>query len=186
MSRRQPVDLACYLVNLADGLQKWLAHGTLDPEVLPQVIEELRGDRSGGRDRSADLGNPGDFAFRPAPRAARSPSLGVYHWFVRQALTGSRVIARKPTGEEVALETAELSALEGKGNRLSPEELGLLAKELATASDPIEAARIKGSTMRVYFPTACERSRSFSRHTYSSSSVSAARDWVTWMLQGLV
>ena len=53
-------------------------------------------------------------------------ALGVYHWFVRQALTGGRVIARKPTGEEVAFETAELSALEGKGNRLSPEELGLL------------------------------------------------------------
>ena len=68
-------------------------------------------------------------------------ALAVYHWFVRQALTGGRVIARKPTGEEVALETAELSALEGKGNRLSPEELGLLAKELAAAPDPIEAAR---------------------------------------------
>ena len=34
-------------------------------------------------------------------------ALAVYHWFVRQALTGGRVIARKPTGEEVALETAE-------------------------------------------------------------------------------
>jgi hypothetical protein len=29
-------------VNLADDLQKWLAHGTFDPEVLPQVSEELR------------------------------------------------------------------------------------------------------------------------------------------------
>ena len=34
-------DLACYLANLADDLQKWLAHGTIDPEVLPQVSEEL-------------------------------------------------------------------------------------------------------------------------------------------------
>ena len=42
-------------------------------------------------------------------------ALGVYHWFVRQALTGSRVIARKPTGEEVTLETAELSGLKGTG-----------------------------------------------------------------------
>src|SRR5260370_1669982 len=50
-------------------------------------------------------------------------ALAVYHWFVRQALTGSRVAARKPTGEEVALETAELAVLEGKGNRLGPEEL---------------------------------------------------------------
>src|ERR1035437_6713610 len=52
-------------------------------------------------------------------------ALAVYHWFVRQALTGSTVVARKPTGEEVAIETAELAVLEGKGNRLSPEEFGL-------------------------------------------------------------
>ena len=78
-------------------------------------------------------------------------ALAVYHWFVRQALTGGRVIARKPTGEEVTLETAELSALEGKGNRLSPEELGLLAKELAAASDPIEAARIKERLTRGFY-----------------------------------
>ena len=37
-------------------------------------------------------------------------ALAMYHWFVRQALTGSKVVARKPTGEEVALETAELAA----------------------------------------------------------------------------
>ncbi len=40
-------------------------------------------------------------------------------------------MARKPTGEEVSLETAELTALEGQGHRLDPEELGLLAKQLA-------------------------------------------------------
>jgi hypothetical protein len=34
-------DLACYLVNLADDLQQWLVHGSVDPEVLPQVREEL-------------------------------------------------------------------------------------------------------------------------------------------------
>ena len=28
-------------MNLADDLQKWLAHGSIDPEVLPQVREEL-------------------------------------------------------------------------------------------------------------------------------------------------
>jgi hypothetical protein len=38
-------------------------------------------------------------------------ALAVYHWFLRQALTGGRVVARKPTGGEVALETAELTAL---------------------------------------------------------------------------
>ena len=70
---------------------------------------------------------------------------------MRQALTGSKVIARKPTGEEVALETAELAALEGKGNRLSPEELRLLARQLASASDPIEAARIKERLTRGFY-----------------------------------
>jgi hypothetical protein len=78
-------------------------------------------------------------------------ALGVYHWFVRQALTGSRVVARKPSGEEVALETAELSVLEGKGNRLGPEELGLLAKQLAGASNPAEAARIKERITRGFY-----------------------------------
>jgi hypothetical protein len=78
-------------------------------------------------------------------------ALAVYHWFVRQALTGNQVVARKPTGEEVALETAELAVLEGKGNRLGPEELGLLAKGLAAASNPIEAARIKERLTRGFY-----------------------------------
>ena len=78
-------------------------------------------------------------------------ALAVYHWFVRQALTGGKVVARKPTGEEVVLETAELAALEGTGNRLSPEELGLLAKQLAAASDPTEAASIKERLMRGFY-----------------------------------
>ena len=78
-------------------------------------------------------------------------ALAVYHWFVRQALTGNRVVARKPTGEEVALETAELAVLEGKGNRLGPEELGLLAKRLAAASNPVEAARIKERLTRGFY-----------------------------------
>jgi hypothetical protein len=78
-------------------------------------------------------------------------ALAVYHWFVRQALIGSRIVARKATGEEVGLETAELAVLEGKGNRLGPEELGLLAKRLATASDPIEAARLKERLTRGFY-----------------------------------
>jgi hypothetical protein len=78
-------------------------------------------------------------------------ALAVYHWFVRQALTGGQVISRKTTGEEVALETAELSALAGKGNRLSPEELGLLAEQLAAASDPVEAARLKERLTRGFY-----------------------------------
>ena len=78
-------------------------------------------------------------------------ALAVYHWFVRQALTGGKVVARKPTGEEVVLETAELAALEGKGNLLGPEELGLLAKQLASASNPVDAARIKERLTRGFY-----------------------------------
>lgn len=78
-------------------------------------------------------------------------ALAVYYWFVRQAVTGGRVIARKPTGEEVSLETPELSALECKGNRLSPEELGLLAKQLAAAHDPKEAAHLKERLTRGFY-----------------------------------
>ena len=78
-------------------------------------------------------------------------ALTVYHWFVRQALTGSQVLARKPSGEEISLETAELAALEGRGNRLGPEELGLLAKRLAAASNPVEAARIKERLTRGFY-----------------------------------
>ena len=75
----------------------------------------------------------------------------MYHWFVRQALTGSRVVARKPSGEEVVLETAELAVLEGKGNRLSPRELGLLAKRLAASSDDVEAARLRELLTRGFY-----------------------------------
>ena len=78
-------------------------------------------------------------------------ALAVYHWFVRQALTGSKVVARKPTGEEVALQTAEFAVLEGKSNRLGPKELGLLAKQLAAASDPVEAARIRERLTRGFY-----------------------------------
>ena len=35
-------DLVCYFTNLTDDLQKWLAHGSIDGEVLVQVREELR------------------------------------------------------------------------------------------------------------------------------------------------
>ena len=66
-------------------------------------------------------------------------------------MTGASIVARKPTGEEIALETAELSALEGKGNRLSPRELGLLAKQLEAASDPLEAARLKERLTRGFY-----------------------------------
>jgi hypothetical protein len=78
-------------------------------------------------------------------------ALTVYHWFVRQALTGSQVIARKPTGEEVTFQTAELALLEGKSSRLSAGELGLLAKQLTTAPDEASAGRIRERLTRGFY-----------------------------------
>ena len=78
-------------------------------------------------------------------------ALVVYHWFVRQAITGARVVARKPSGEEVSLETPELSALEGRAQLLSPKELGALARKLRSARDPRDAARIKEQLTRGFY-----------------------------------
>jgi hypothetical protein len=66
-------------------------------------------------------------------------------------VTSGRVMARKPTGEDLALETVEPAALEGKGNRLTPRELSLLAKRLASANNPLEAARIKERLTRRFY-----------------------------------
>ena len=78
-------------------------------------------------------------------------ALAVCHWFVRNILTGARVVARKPTGAEVALETPELAALEGKGRRLSPQELGVLAKQLAKTTDTVQVARLKERLTRGFY-----------------------------------
>jgi hypothetical protein len=78
-------------------------------------------------------------------------ALAVYHWFVRQAVTGARVVAREPTGEETELATPELAALASKGHLLSPEELGLLAKKLAGAKDPKETARLRQRIARGFY-----------------------------------
>ena len=78
-------------------------------------------------------------------------ALAVYHWFVRHAVTGARVIARKPTGEEVELETPELVSLEAQSHRLSPQELGLLTKKLANAKSTEEAARLRELITRGFY-----------------------------------
>jgi hypothetical protein len=78
-------------------------------------------------------------------------ALAVYHWFVRQAITGARVVARKPSGEEVSLETAELSALEGRAQLLSPKELRVLARKLTQTTDPRDAARLKEQLTRGFY-----------------------------------
>jgi hypothetical protein len=78
-------------------------------------------------------------------------ALAVYHWFVRQAVTGARVVARKPSGEEVTLETAELASLEGQSHLLSPKELELFGRKLSKAKDPAEAARLRERLTRGFY-----------------------------------
>jgi hypothetical protein len=78
-------------------------------------------------------------------------ALAVYHWFIRQAITGARVVAHKQTGEEVSLEVTELAILEGRAQALSPRELGAWARKLATTRDPVEAARIKERIARGFY-----------------------------------
>ena len=39
---RQIESLVCYLVNLADDLERWLVHGKVAPEVLAQLRREFR------------------------------------------------------------------------------------------------------------------------------------------------
>jgi hypothetical protein len=78
-------------------------------------------------------------------------ALAVYHWFVRYSLIGARIVARKPSGEEVQLETPELAALSAKGHRLSPKELRLLAKRLAAAKDATEADELREQITRGFY-----------------------------------
>jgi hypothetical protein len=78
-------------------------------------------------------------------------ALVVYHWFLRQAITGARVVARTPSGEEIALETPELSALEAQAHLLTPRELGVLSKKLAATRDAKEAARLKERITRGFY-----------------------------------
>ena len=80
-------------------------------------------------------------------------ALAVYHWFLTQAITGARIMARQPSGEEVCLETLELAVLQSQENRLSPDELGELAEQLSECSDPKEVARLKERLTRGFYGT---------------------------------
>jgi|ERR1041385_208955 hypothetical protein len=78
-------------------------------------------------------------------------ALSVYSWFVKQVITGAKVLARKPSGEEVTLETPELGALESKVSLLTSEEIGALSKRLARCKDPQEAERLKERLVRGFY-----------------------------------
>jgi hypothetical protein len=60
-------DLVCYFTNLADDLQKWLAHGSIDGEVLAQVREELR-EIANALDTGAPISPMPEIPLPPQPR----------------------------------------------------------------------------------------------------------------------
>lgn len=78
-------------------------------------------------------------------------ALTVYYWFVRQAVTGARVVAHRPSGEGVAFETTEMALLKSRTQLLSPKELRLLAKKLASARDEREAAAVRERLARGFY-----------------------------------
>lgn len=63
-------ELVCYLMNLADDLQKWRAHGQVT-DVLPQVSEELR-DIAKALDTGAWISAIPDIPLPPRPTRAAS------------------------------------------------------------------------------------------------------------------
>ena len=69
-------------------------------------------------------------------------ALASYLWIIRQTIDGAEIVARKRNGDEATLECPELADLGGQGNRLSPKELGQLAKKLTKVSNPVTAAEV--------------------------------------------
>jgi hypothetical protein len=60
-------DLVCYFTNLADDLHKWLAHRSIDPEVLAQVREELL-EIANALDSGAPISPMPEIPLPPQPR----------------------------------------------------------------------------------------------------------------------
>jgi hypothetical protein len=78
-------------------------------------------------------------------------ALAVYRWFIAQTVSGARITARKPSGDEVSLETPELGVLESKAALMTPKELGQLGDKLARCEDPEEAERVKERLARGFY-----------------------------------
>lgn len=78
-------------------------------------------------------------------------ALTVYHWFIRQAVGGASVVARKASGEESTLHTPELAFLEGQAIRLSAADLERLGEELARATNSRTAAQIRERMTRGFY-----------------------------------
>lgn len=78
-------------------------------------------------------------------------ALAAYRWLVGEILGGARVVSRRASGEEVMLETPDLAVVGGKGRRLAPRELGILAEQLAKAKDEQEAAELRERLTRGFY-----------------------------------
>lgn len=78
-------------------------------------------------------------------------ALAAYRWMVGEILGGGRVVSRRASGEEASLETPDLAVVGGKGRRLDPRELGLLAARLAKAKTETEAAELRERLTRGFY-----------------------------------
>ncbi|MBP1599657.1 MAG: hypothetical protein H6Q05_5034 [Acidobacteria bacterium] len=72
---RQVEDMVCYFVNLSDDLERWLVHGTIPPQVLTQVREELRG-IANALEAGKSIPQMPEIPPPPAPGPARSARRG--------------------------------------------------------------------------------------------------------------
>jgi hypothetical protein len=66
-------DLTCYFTNLADDLQKWRAHGSIDAGVLAQVREQMR-EIANALDTGAPISPIPEIPLPPQPRRRRGVS----------------------------------------------------------------------------------------------------------------
>ncbi|MGD0697162.1 MAG: hypothetical protein ABSB82_20275 [Terriglobia bacterium] len=78
------------------------------------------------------------------PRSQPGDLRPEYHFDYSTAVRGKYYRRILTEGANV-LETLECASRGAQGHRLSPEELGLLAKKLASAKSPEEAARLRES-----------------------------------------
>ena len=67
----QAEDLLCYFANLANDLQRWLAHGKIAPEIPARVCRELR-EIADALEAGKIIPQMPEIPVPPAPRSARS------------------------------------------------------------------------------------------------------------------
>ena len=94
-------DLVCYLTNLADDLQKWFVHDTIDRAVVPQVAQEFREIASALENGSIDRRGPTHSATAP-PHVLGARRRGVRIRRRPPVLTDRQIIACVPLQRYIA------------------------------------------------------------------------------------